>query len=52
MKNIEIIIQKVKLLISTLQQLNPKKTKTIKNDDFSQIFVGLIQNITNSNNKS
>lgn len=52
MKNFEILIQKIKLFVSTLQQLKPEKAKIIKNDDFSQTFIGLIQYITNSNNKS
>lgn len=52
MKNINIIILILKFVLAVLQQLKPKNIKQIKEESFASTFIGLIQNITNSNNHS
>ena len=48
MNKIKSFVEKFQMFITSL----PTGTESTKSDNFVQTFIGLIQNITNSNNKS
>ncbi len=52
MNKIKSLIEKFKLLITNLPSFEATGTEETKNNNFVQTFIGLIQNITNSIDKS
>lgn len=45
-------VEKFQMFITSLPKFEATGTESTKSDNFVQTFIGLIQNITNSNNKS
>ena len=52
MNKIKSFVEKVQMFITSLPKFEATGTESTKSDNFVQTFIGLIQNITNSNNKS
>lgn len=52
MNKIKSFVEKFQMFITSLPKFEATGTESTKNDNFVQTFIGLIQNITNSNNKS
>lgn len=52
MNKIKSFVEKFQMFITSLPKFEATGTESTKSDNFVQTFIGLIQNITNSNNKS
>lgn len=52
MNKIKSFVEKFQMFITSLPKFEATRTESTKSDNFVQTFIGLIQNITNSNNKS
>ena len=52
MNKIKSFVEKFQMFITNLPKFEATGKESTKSDNFVQTFIGLIQNITNSNNKS